>query len=198
MSYQEVCLFGKPPEAVPDGLTAQQYYELGIWYDEYRLPLLARDCFQRAIALQPDGQLAVDCKRFVNSRLSVADVPQEAISQIERAELEVRRKPAESRKVARSLIELYPQFERPYRLLAEIDLNNGDMPSCREHLETALKLNPDYAQAVAMMARAQAIDMEYQAAGDTVRRARQLLPNDAELRLLERSIEVLVSFEDDE
>ncbi len=190
-------MFGKPPEIVPDGFTAREYFELGIWYEEKRLLGQARESFSRAIALEPVGSIAIESKRFLHTRIPRNDVPTEAIERLRLAEPQLGLKPEVARKAAEKLIVEYPDFEWPHRLLADFHLRHGDVARCLTSLQNALKINPDYAQAAALMAQALTVDMEYETAADYLRRAMEAMPNDNQLRSLQRGIEVLTALDEE-
>lgn len=191
-------MFGKPPDVVPDGLAAKEYLELGLWYIESRMLNLARESLTRAIDLEPKSAAAAESKRLLETRIPRSQVPQEAIDQVMRGEHQLMLHPQEAKKIATKLIADYPEFERPHRLMADYHLRRGDVQRCIASLETALKINPQYAGASALMARALAVDMEYDAARQHLQKALAAMPQDAELRSLERSLEFLVSLDEDE
>lgn len=189
-------MFGKPPDQVPDdGLTAEQYLELARWYEESRLIRQCRRALQKALALQPKGPVAVECKRMLETRIPRVDVPDSAVRRIERAELQQGLKPHLSRRVATKMIEEFPDYERPHRLLAELHLRNGDVQEAIASLENALQLNPEYVPAIGLLARALVIDMEYEAARPHLQRALSAMPNDENLRALQRALEYLTQVE---
>lgn len=189
-------MFGKPPDRVPDdGLTAEQYLELALWYDETRKISCCRQALQKALALQPKGPVAVECKRLLETRIPRVDVPDSVVTRIERAELQLGLKPHLARRIATKLSEEYPDYERPHRLLAELHLLNGDVPEAIACLETALQLNPESAPAIGLLARALVIDMEYEAARPHLQRALAVMPDDANLQSLQRALEYLTQVE---
>jgi tetratricopeptide (TPR) repeat protein len=190
-------LFGNPPEIVPEGLSAREYYELGLWYEETHNLSQARLALTRAIAADPAGDVGQEARRFLNARVPLHDLPKEAVESLARAELLLAIKPAQARKTAARLINEYPDFEWPLRLLAQVCLNEGDLDKCVEHCRQALEINPDYAQAVGLLARAAAVDMDYPRAGELLERALFLAPDDDELRRFQRSLEFVMTLEQD-
>ncbi len=198
MAGMEVALFGKPPEVLPDDLTAEQYYELCLWYEEKQMHALARQSCTKALTLKPAESLEADCKRFLNTRVPRNEVAQEAIDRLRRMEPRLMMDQGEARKLTLKLIADYPDFEWPRRVLAEIYLRDGDIEKCKASLEAALKINPDYTQAIALLARAMVVDMEYDAAQRHLRHALADMPDDANLRRLQRSLEFLIALEEDE
>lgn len=191
-------MFGKPPDQVPDdGLTAEQYLELARWYDGARMISQCRQALNKALALQPKGPVAVECKRLLETRIPRNDIPDSVVNRMDRAELQLGLKPRLARRAALNLIEEYPNYERPYRLLADLHLRNGDVQQAIESLEKALQLNPDYAPAIGLMARALVIDMEYEAARPHLQRALSVMPNDENLQSLQRALEYLTQVEQD-
>ncbi len=191
-------MFGKPPEVIPEDLTANQYYELGLWYEEKQMHNLARQACQKALALKPDERLQTDCKRFLNTRVPKNEVSQDAIERLRRLEPRLLMDQGEARKLAVKIAADYPDFEWPQRVLADIYLRDGDVEGCKAALNTALKINPDYSQAIALMARALTVEMEYDAAQECLRRALADMPDNAELRRLQRTLEFLVALDEDD
>lgn len=189
-------LFGKPPEVIPEDLTANQYYELCLWYEEKQMHNLARKSCQMALDLKPDDHLEANCKRFLNTRVPRNEVPQEAIDRLRRMEPRLLMDQGEARKLALKIVADYPDFEWPQRVLADIHLREGDIASCKSALEVALKINPEYTQAFAMMARALTVDMEYEEAQKYLQRAQEDMPGDGDLRRLQRALEFLIALDD--
>jgi len=190
-------VFGQPPEAVPDGLTADQYYELALWYEETRALGSARKALHQALAVQPDGPTAVECKQLLNTRIPTSDPPKEAIDKFRRAEAQLHLHPEDGVKTAEKLADEYPEFDWPHRLLAEYHLQRGDVPKCIQSLHTALRLHPDWPAAQQLMVRTLLADMEYEAARSYLQNALLQTPNDDQLRSLSRSLEYLVAMDEE-
>lgn len=183
---------------MPQDLNASQYYELSLWYEEKHMQNHAREACAKALALNPNEPLLTDCRRFMNTRVPRHEIPQDAIDRLRRLEPRLLMDHSEARKLAHKIIADYPDFEWPRRVLADIYLRDGDVENCKASLEAALKINPDYTQAIALMARALTVDMEYSAAQDHIRRALADTPDDPDMRRLQRSIEFLIALDGEE
>jgi tetratricopeptide (TPR) repeat protein len=189
-------MFGKPPTTVPDGLTAEQYYELAVWYEENRFFANARDATKRSLALQPDAAIAAECKRMLNVRLPACDVPKEAIDSFMMAEAQARIHPAAAIAVAEKLIADHPGFDWAHQLLAECHLRQFDIANCLQSVQTALKLHPDWPAALRLTAQALIVDMEYPSARSYLQKALAVAPQDEESRRLWQNLEFISSMED--
>ena len=190
-------MFGKPPVAVPDGLTAEEYSELAVWYEETRAFANARDATKRALALQPDQTIAANCKRMLDLRLPVCDVSKEAVDDFLVAEAQVPINARAAKAVAEKLIAEYPDFDWAHRLLAECHMRQCDIPKCLQSVDTALKLHPDWPVALRQKAQALIVDMDYGPARSCLQKAIALSPQDEEARRLWQNLEFISSMEEE-
>ncbi len=189
-------MFGKPPDVLPEDLNAEEYYELGLWYEETRLYQQARDAFERVVLLVPKTALSSQCKAILNSRLSRVDgIPADAINRLTRADLDIQFRPAQAKRSIVQLLEEFPDFEMAHRALAQVYLREGDVALCLDELKKALTAQPNHSPALALMARALAVDMEYDQALEYLRKAILVNPLDDQLTRLGRSIEYLRSLD---
>ncbi|HEY9785276.1 MAG TPA: tetratricopeptide repeat protein [Candidatus Obscuribacterales bacterium] len=185
-------MFGKPPEVVPDDLTAKQYHELGIWYLDENMLEQARVSLRKAMSMAPDTETAIQAKRLLDARVPRHEIPQEALDELRRAEPQVAIKPEDAKRTAEKLIKKYPDFEWPHRLLADCHMRAGNIDRCIQSLQSALSINPDCAPALLLMARALTIDMEYDEATRYLQRAQAAMPDNDELRALQRGLDFLI------
>jgi tetratricopeptide (TPR) repeat protein len=133
----------------------------------------------------------------IDVRLNSIDVPQAVVEAIFRAEMQVGFQPGAAKPVIEKVIQEYPNYDVPHRLLAQMHLRNGDIVACLKELETTLAISPKNTQALGLMARAQAAEFNYAPATETINKALTLAPESEELRLLRRAIEFLAGIEDD-
>jgi tetratricopeptide (TPR) repeat protein len=190
-------MFGKPPTTVPDGLNAEQYYELAIWYEETRSFANARDATKRSLALGPDETITAECNRMLNVRLPGCDVPKEAVDSFFSAQLQVGLHPASAKATAEKLVAQYPDFDWAHQLLAECHLRQLDLPKCFQSLETALKLHPDWPAALRLKAQALIVDMDYEQARAYLQKALAIAPQEEESRRLWQNFEFISAMEED-
>jgi tetratricopeptide (TPR) repeat protein len=189
-------VLGKPPETVPDDLNAREFFDLGFWYEEKHQLAMARQCYNRVIELEPDSNMARDCKRALNVRIPVNDVSQKSIERVHRGLPNVAFKPKEAMKMAKLAVEESPDYEAAHRLMGACHLQEGQVEKCKDSLATALRINPNHAPSWVLMARAYAIDMDYDSAAKYIRMAREYMPDDDEVINLERGIEHLIALDE--
>ncbi len=187
-------MFGKPPDTVPDGLDAAQYLELAHWYMEKRMFSHARQSFTRSCAAEPEGEVAAECRRWL-SRVPKGDAPKEIYERLWRIEAEMALHPQECKRKAEKIAAEYPDCEWPHQLLGAAYLQSGEIEKCMQALQEALRLNPDYAPTLATMARAQAVDMDYEAARASLEAAEAVMPGDNNLANLRRCIDFLIALD---
>jgi len=189
-------VFGDPPKELPDGLTADEYFELGNWYEETSDLSNARKALQRVIDLSPRSDLASRATRILALRIPLHDVPQEAIKRLQEAEGNMNIRADQSRRAANKLIAEYPQFEWPHRIMAETELRVGKLDDARKAAQKALDINPQHATGLLTMARVCIADMDYAGASKYVRKASDLIGETEEVRVLQRGIEYLIALDE--
>ncbi len=191
-------LFGKAPETIPDDLTISEYRELGHWFLEEEKYEMARQAFTRAIAMDENDAIAINCKRLLASRVPRHSIPDAVIVGFKRAQMQGLIKPHIGKKSALKLKENHPEFEWAYQFLAECLLQDGDVEGSLQALDAALRINPDYEPAIALKARALVLDMEYQEARIYLNKILAMDPDDNAMRALRLNLEFLIGIEQQE
>ena len=106
---------------------AADYYQRGVEYKQFGWTEKAREDLQKAVELDPDGQIGERAKRFLNTKLPANPIVREAEQRnIEGYNLMVSNQKEEAKKVFAKLIEDYPRFEWPYNNLAGIYVDESN------------------------------------------------------------------------
>jgi tetratricopeptide (TPR) repeat protein len=168
----------QPPRDVPEGLTAKEYYQLGIEYKKLGWTEQSRDAMTLAVE-NGDVDVATSARRFLKTKLPRFPVPLLAEQKnIEGFNLMVTGDAEGARQMFEELIEEFPDFEWPYGNLVIILLQDGEIVRAQALLNTALKINPDYVGGWLHMATVKASDKDFAGARDCVERALSSDPTD--------------------
>ncbi|MBX9693560.1 MAG: tetratricopeptide repeat protein, partial [Cyanobacteria bacterium] len=134
-----------PPDTIPNGLTPDAYYELGIKYKDVGWPEKSREALHRAIGLDPGGETGTKAQRYLDAclpRYPIKDDAEkrnvEGFNQLMSGDIEG------AKKTFQSLIEDYPSFEWPYGNLSSVYIEEKKADSARQLLDKALEINPNY------------------------------------------------------
>lgn len=182
----------KPPDVIPDGLSAKEYYKLGCWYQEALQSEKAREALDRAIAEDPEGETGIEAQRFRDNRLTRHPIPELVLKKYQEASISAITKPPAAEKAFLALIEECPEFEWPFRGLAEIRLNKGDTQKALDYIEKSLAINPNNGQTLTVQTRTYIALGDYDRANASLDKATEMLPEDQNLRDLRRSLEILI------
>lgn len=189
-------MLGQPPDVVPDDLTASQYLELGVWYQESKKFAQARESLKRTIELASDSADARRARRLLAESIPAIESDADVIDTFNSIHLTAMTSPGRARKQYESLIAEHPDFEWPYRAIAEGHCRRtGDLEKAKSLLEEALRINPDYVAALVLMAETLLADMDYEKARDYLDRVTAFAADNAEARNLRRTLEILVAAE---
>ncbi|MBZ0189329.1 MAG: tetratricopeptide repeat protein [Candidatus Obscuribacterales bacterium] len=143
-----------PPRDVPQGLSCQQYYQLGLKYKECGWTEQARDALQLAIEIAPTSNWGVLARRFLGAKIPRHPVPLVAEqTNIQGFNLLFSGKLEEAKSTFEILIAEYPDFEWPYGNLGSLLIRQGKIGEAIEVLKKAVDLNHDYINAWLHMAR---------------------------------------------
>lgn len=188
-------VIGKPPEVVPDDLSAEEYLELGRWYHDSGDLDKARDALTRATNLDPDGPIGSQSSNFLSSQIPLNPLPKEALDDYRKMEMLSFSSPPQAIKLGENLMDRFPVFEWPYKRVADLKLRSGDTASAIKLLEKSLEINPSYAPAMVTLAQTLAAEMDYATARRHLEHARRIMPDNQEITELARSLEILESLD---
>ncbi|MGD9680920.1 MAG: tetratricopeptide repeat protein [Candidatus Obscuribacterales bacterium] len=171
-----ILMKGPPPREVPEGLSGDQYYELGKRYKLAGWIAQSKRALRLAIVLDPDGA-GKSAQVYLNAYLPRNDIPEEAVRENIAAVNQslIDRKGAE--KAYRELIEKYPDFEWPYGNLGHLFVEDGRLDEAKEILGQALSLNPQYTNGLIHLAAAHWNDGDQKSADDLLRQVLAIDPH---------------------
>jgi tetratricopeptide (TPR) repeat protein len=130
---------------VPDGLSAQEYFDLGMKYKLVGWPELARESLNRASSLDPDGEAGKKSALYLASRLPRYPVASEAEKKnVMGYNLLMSGDIDGAKATFKELIEEFPDFEWPYGNLAGIYIQEKKPEVAKPLLERAVEINPCY------------------------------------------------------
>lgn len=172
-----------PPSAVPDDLSADEYFELGMDYKSAGWCELARRALLKAIDCDPTGRVAAKAARFLRTKIPVNPVPEAAEAKnIQAFNQMVSGSSIAARKTFEELIADYPKYEWPFSNLAAMCIDQGDLERAQSLLAHALEINPYYVNALIHMARAHAANFDMGEAMRFVELALECDPEDEHAR----------------
>lgn len=151
-----------PPLDVPQDLTAAEYYELGLKYKEIGWTEQARDALAFAIELEPDGESGKLAASYLRTKIPRHPVPLVAEqTNIHGFNQFCSGDEAGAQETFEALISEYPDFEWPYGNLGCLFIQLGQVTKAKKILRKAIEINPHYVNAWLHMARAEALDENY-------------------------------------
>lgn len=179
-----------PPRDVPEGLTASEYYELGIKYKSMGWTEQARDSMSFANEVEPDSEIGKAAIRFLKTKLPRFPVPLlaeqrniEGFNQMARGDCDG------ARETFKTLIRDFPDFEWPYGNLSVLYLQDKQTKEARDLLSRALEINPDYVNGWLHLAAAKGMDLDITGAKESVKRALEADPTDQNALLMKSALE---------
>jgi tetratricopeptide (TPR) repeat protein len=184
-----------PPMIVPDGLTAERYYRLGVIYKMYGWTEQSRDALTRASKMDEGGlcgRLAMDYRR---ARLPKFPVNQKAMMFNIVAANKTLDQKEEAERHFKDLIAEYPMFEWPYGNLASLYLNRGNLEAATEVLNRVLSFNPDYVNAWHHLARVKILQDDLEGARNCIKNAKHVFTDDEDADRIDSFITELIAFE---
>lgn len=181
-----------PPRDVPEGLTAAEYYQLGVQYKAMGWTEQARDALNLAHEMDGDGEIGRIAYRFLRTKLPRFPVPLLA----EQKNIEGFNQMATGNKEAakqtfRELIRDFPDFEWPYGNLSVLYLQENQTAEAKNLLVRALEINPDYVNGWLHMAAARSMDMDFDGARKCVKRALDADPSDVAALAMKEALDNL-------
>ncbi|HEY9679826.1 MAG TPA: tetratricopeptide repeat protein [Drouetiella sp.] len=181
-----------PPREVPEGLSAAEYYKLGVQYKSMGWTEQARDALTLAVEDESDMETNVQAKRFLRTKIPRFPVPLLAEQKnIEGFNLMATGDVDAAKITFEELIDQFPDFEWPYGNLAVLCLHSGEIPKAKELLEKALSINPDYVNGWLHMATAKGLELDLEGARKCVERALQSDPTDTAAKAMRDALDEL-------
>jgi Tfp pilus assembly protein PilF len=182
-----------PPRDVPEGLTAAQYYQLGIDYKQLGWTEQARDAMTFAVETGSDNRddagIVTLARLFIKTKIPRFPVPLLAEQKnIEGFNLMATGDAEGAKLTFEELIREFPDFEWPYGNLAVLYLQEGKMDRAKELLKIALDINPDYVNGWLHMATARVLEQDFIGARESVERALQSDPTDPAALALKQTL----------
>ncbi len=179
-----------PPREVPEGLSAAEYYDLGIKYKSMGWTEQARDALVFAQELEPESEIAITAGRFLKTKLPRFPVPLlaeqrniEGFNQMALGDCEG------AKETFKALIREFPDFEWPYGNLSVLYLQENLTKEARDLLSRALEINPDYVNGWLHLAAAKGMDLDFNGAKECVRRALEADPTDSAAIAMKNALE---------
>ncbi len=189
-------MFGEPPDVVPDDLSAAEYLELGDWYHKSKKYDLARESLHKCISLDPNGPSARRARTFLGQNIPSKVSSSEPIQKFHNTTMLSFSSPGRAEKQWQELIDEHPDFEWPYRAIAEsLIRRTGDLERAKTLLEKALEINPEYVPGLISMAEVYISDMEYDQAREYLARARELANDNENVADFQRSLDILIAYD---
>lgn len=141
----------RPPFVVPIGLSANEYYDLGVNYKLCGWIAQSKKALRTAILLDPTG-IGKDACTYLRAYLPRHEVPEQAVLENIKA---VNQSVTDKIGAEKSLLALtikYPDFEWPFGNLGHQYIEVGRLEEAKEVLHKALAINPNYANALLHLA----------------------------------------------
>lgn len=133
----------RPPWELPENLSADEYYKLGIDYKLAGWISQSKRALRLAIIKEPDG-IGKLAAVYLKAYLPKNEISQEAI----RDNIAAVNQSVFDREGAKqaylTLIETYPDFEWPYGNLGQLYAGGGSLEEAKSVLNKAIEINPDY------------------------------------------------------
>jgi tetratricopeptide (TPR) repeat protein len=181
-----------PPREVPEGLTAQEYYKLGVQYKSMGWTEQARDALTFAVEDDSDVESRDSAKRFLRTKIPRFPVPLLAEQKnIEGFNLMATGDVVSARTTFEELIAQFPDFEWPYGNLAVLCLHDGQIAKAKDLLEQALEINPHYVNGWLHMATAKGLELDLEGARRCVERALESDPTDTAAKAMRDALNEL-------
>jgi tetratricopeptide (TPR) repeat protein len=167
-----------PPEKVPDGKTASEYYDLGVRYKGAGWTEQSRESLNRAIKLGNGQDIAVKAKRYLETKLPRDPAPEDAVHMnIKGFNARIFNKD-EAEKVWLECIKKYPRFEWAYSNLGSLYVEEEKYSQGEEYLNKALEINPSYVNAWLHLAECKRKQKDFDGAHSCLKKALDLDPDD--------------------
>ena len=179
-----------PLEGLPENLSAQELYELGLKYRLAGWVGVAREALQRASDLDKTGRLGSKARKVLRTQLPRVEVPRLAEEKNIEAYNLMQTDRERAKKVFQELMNTYPDFEWPFSNTARIKLAEGDISGAKSIVKYLLQVNPDLLSAIDLMIRISIAEKDLDQALAYLDRALELYPHEEEFKQLKLAIKL--------
>ncbi|MBI1271824.1 tetratricopeptide repeat protein [bacterium] len=179
-----------PVEGLPENLSAQELYELGLKYRLAGWVGVAREALQRASDLDKTGRLGSKARKVLRTQLPRVEVPRPAEERNIEAYNLMQSDREEAKKVFQELMNAYPDFEWPFSNSARIKLAEGDIAGAKSIVRYLLQVNPELLSAIDLMIRISIAEKDLDQALTYLDRALELYPHEEEFKQLKLAIKL--------
>jgi tetratricopeptide (TPR) repeat protein len=157
-------MFFDPPEDIPDDLTAEEYLDLGKWYQAERDFDKAREALKRAVNSSPGSTVGREAHYFMAQRVPVQPVPKPVMKRYDECRILARSNGRKRVEEYRAMIDECPEFEWAHNMLGTALLEQMNVQEAIQSLQKALSLNPIREQSLLTLAEAYITIMDYDSA----------------------------------
>lgn len=179
-----------PEDGLPDNLTREKYYELGLQYRLAGWVGLAREALSRVVESGETDTLASKASKVLKTQLPKCPVPLEA----EQKNIEGYNLMLSDSEKAKQIFEVlmadYPDFEWPFSNTARIKLQEGDISGARGIVKYLLQVNPDLLSAIDLMIKVCLQEENFEEALQYLDRALTHYPHEEEFKQLKLAIKI--------
>jgi tetratricopeptide (TPR) repeat protein len=184
--------FGFPGRDLPEGLSAEEYLDLGRHYKGLGWCEQSRDALVRCIELADEHGLAETARRYLRTRIPKMPVPHRAVQRnIEGFNQLTRGDMVAAKKTFEEITREYPDFEWARGNLGTVYSRLGELEKAEEVLSDVLDYNPDYLNGWLHYARLKAAKLEVAEAQRYLDKAIRLDPEDESARALKQVVDFL-------
>lgn len=179
---------------IPDGLSAERYYRMGVQYKLMGWTEHAREAFTKAAEKEHIGYYGKKARQHLNTKLPRFSIHYKAVRKNRFGLQQLLREDLDGAKATfEEIIDEYPNFEWPYANLGKVYFCQGDTANARRVIQKALQINPSYVTAWTYLSTVDAIDSNFRAAHEALNRATQLDSEDPNASALAKILSTLSS-----
>lgn len=168
-----------PPDSVPPGLSAEEYYKLGVKQRQVGFPNAARKCLEKAISLKPTSPLADEARRYIRTQLPVYEVPDEALAMNNTA---YGLPDKDAQIIWEHCVKSWPKFEWPFNNLAALYIRQKKYDQARTLVDHVLSFNPNCVNAWMRRSSIESREGNWESAQKSAEKALSLEPDSKNAR----------------
>lgn len=171
-----------PPRDVPEGLSSEDYFKLGVVYKDIGWTEQSRDALELSVETGNGSDWAQRARTYLRTKLPHHPVPLVAEQgNIQAYNLMVSGETTLAYAAFFQLIESYPDFEWPLGNLGSMYIRDGNLDAAKNVLNKALLLNPYYTNAWYHLCRAHILESDYASARQCLDEVSNIDPSDERL-----------------